>query len=61
VFLDRSDRQVAIPLTDFRQVEGKGAALPVERIDSLLFVVDSVNTDPGASGRVLVGAVSWLP
>jgi hypothetical protein len=61
VFLDSTDRHITLPLDEFRAVADTNTVIPRDRIDSLLLVVDSVNTDPGAMGRVFVGGFAWLP
>jgi hypothetical protein len=52
VYVDERAREVRIPLSEMRPVEADAARLDVRRADAVLFVVDTVNADPGASGRV---------
>lgn len=58
VFLDAAEREIRIELSDMRPVDPGTASRPAgDRVDALLFVVDSVNTDPSASGQVWIGGV----
>ena len=55
VYLSPDPREISIPFADMREA-GTGARRPFApaRIQSLLFVVDSVNTPPGSGGVVWV-------
>jgi hypothetical protein len=58
VYIDTVERALTIELDDFRPVEGGTRREPdISRIDSILFVVDTVNTDPGGAGWIRVGKV----
>jgi hypothetical protein len=53
IYLDEVARTIVVPFDEFRPVPGaRSGPLPLADIDSLLFVVDSVHTPLGASGRV---------
>jgi hypothetical protein len=59
-YLDASLREIALPFNDFRalgSVSSPNAPLP--RIDSLLLVVDTLNNEPGTSGRIEITDL-WL-
>jgi hypothetical protein len=51
-YLDGEWREVGLRLDGFRPVTRSLGALPADRIDSLLFVIDQVHAAPGASGTV---------
>ena len=55
VYLSPDPREISIPFADMREA-GTGARRPFDpaRIQSLLFVIDSVNTPPGGGGVVWV-------
>ena len=58
VYLDAEPREVRIPLDDMRPAGPVDpAGVPTSRVNNLLFVVDTVNTVPGAAGRFAVGEV----
>jgi hypothetical protein len=58
VYLDREPRPITIRLQDFEPAEGDTSRRPVVvPIQSLLFVVDTVNTTPGSEGRVWLSEV----
>jgi hypothetical protein len=59
IYADPSERTVTLALADFQAVPGTSAPLPLADIDSLLLVVDTVNTDPGTAGQFEVGEVRW--
>jgi predicted metal-dependent phosphoesterase TrpH len=55
VFLNEVEREIRIDLAGMRPADGRVAAPPpADRVDALLFVADTVNTDPGASGWVSI-------
>jgi hypothetical protein len=68
IYLDRTPRDVIVRLTDMEPAGETTTLRPiVARIQSLLFVVDTLNTAPGMSGtiwlrdvRLGVGAVEPL-
>ncbi|MPY86526.1 MAG: hypothetical protein GEU99_01225 [Luteitalea sp.] len=52
VYLDRTPREVTVPLEDFRPVADAPPRIPVAGLRTLLLVIDTVNTPPGARGTV---------
>lgn len=60
-FVDTESRIVDLPLSAIRAI-GPTASLhaPLERVDSLLFVVDTLNTLPGTQGRVTISEVALV-
>jgi hypothetical protein len=59
VYVDTVERELAIDLADFRPVEPETPAeFDPAHMTALLFVIDTVNTDPGAEGWVRVGRVT---
>ena len=56
-YADSDERQVDVPLSAFRPIGVTSTEQPpLDRVDSLLFVVDTMNFLPGATGSmVLVG------
>jgi hypothetical protein len=59
VYLDETSRMITIPFAELRPVPGTDGQVPLDRIDSLLFVVDTVNTKPGGSGSVWLDAIKF--
>lgn len=60
IYLDRSLGSVDLPLESFRAMETAAAERPpLDRIDSLLLVIDTLNTPPGTSGTIRVPDL-WL-
>lgn len=60
VYLDEAPRDIAIAFDDFRPVDASAPAGPaLDAIDTLLFVVDTVNTPPGRRGTLRISAVRW--
>jgi carbohydrate binding protein with CBM11 domain len=60
VYLDTTTRTVDIPFSDFRDVEPTNSALPVlSQIDSILFVVDTVNTKMGSNGEIQIDDIKY--
>lgn len=56
IYVDATRREVVVPLSDFRSV-GSAGALDPSSTDSLLFVVDTVNTLPGTNGTLTIGGL----
>jgi hypothetical protein len=54
VYIDQTDREYAIPLSGFRPIGDAAAAPPLDRIDRVLLVVDTVNHQPTHTGHLLV-------
>jgi hypothetical protein len=53
VYVDSTDRDYTVAFDDMMPVESTRTLKPaLDRIRSLLFVVDTTNTKPGASGRI---------
>jgi hypothetical protein len=58
VYVDTQKRDVTIPFEEMTAVGVTSAVRPpVAKVQSLMFVVDMVNTQPGASGRLDIGQV----
>lgn len=53
IYVDTTSREVVVPLNEFRAIGSSGAFDP-SSTDTLLFVVDTVNTLPGTSGTVTI-------
>ena len=59
VYADLTPRAVVIPLQEFEPVDSSTTQQPlVARVRALLFVVDTVNSAPGASGEIWLSDVS---
>jgi len=59
-YIDDSLRSIELRFADFRPLGPVSSArAPLDRVDSLLLVVDTVNTLPGASGRIAITDL-WL-
>jgi hypothetical protein len=55
VYLDTTDRLHTVHFHDLVPSEGTGtAALPLDEVTQILFVVDTTNTRPGSSGRLWI-------
>ena len=54
VYLDETSRDIVIPLSDMRGVGNAARVDGLAGVDSLLFVVDDVNTTMGFGGRVWI-------
>jgi hypothetical protein len=61
IYLDGSRREPAvIALRDMKAIEAPpGTPLDLSRVDTLLFVVDTVNAKPGSSGEVWISDARW--
>jgi hypothetical protein len=58
VYVEATPREYALPLDDFAPAgPTRTPRAPRTDVRSLLFVIDTVNTKPGASGRVWVSNV----
>jgi hypothetical protein len=60
VHADTEDRLVRLPISEFVPVPPTSTQPDLSIIDSLLFVVDTVNADPGASGEITLADVRLL-
>jgi hypothetical protein len=59
IYLDQTPRSIVIPLQDFEPADRPTTRRPiVTPIQSLLVVVDTVNTAPGASGTIWLSSVA---
>ena len=56
-YIDRTEREVRIPIARLRPADGPGQQPPSSRATSLLFVIDLTNAVPGARGSVTVSDV----
>jgi hypothetical protein len=55
-YLDSSLRGLTLPFAEFRAIGSEAAGdVPLNQIDSVLLVVDTVNSRPGSSGAI------WIP
>ncbi|MGE3519731.1 MAG: CehA/McbA family metallohydrolase [Vicinamibacterales bacterium] len=62
IYVDSSERQYRIPFEDMRAVGQTRLPRPIRpALRALMFVVDTTNTKPGASGRLWIGGVRLLP
>jgi hypothetical protein len=60
VYLDQTPRTIELAFADFRPVGATSAAQPVlSKIDSVLFVVDTVNTKIGSNGQIQIDDVKY--
>jgi hypothetical protein len=60
VYLDQSPRTVDIRFADFRPVSGATNDPPVlARVDSVLFVIDTVNTKIGSNGQIQIDDIRY--
>ena len=59
VYLDATTRPIVLRLSDFEPVDSRTQLRPnAARVQSVLFVVDTVNTKPGTAGSLHVSAVA---
>ncbi len=54
VYLDTNARDVIVPFTEFRPVGG-ASAFDAQVVDTVLFVVDTTNSNPGGKGSITLG------
>jgi hypothetical protein len=55
VYVDSTPREVVVDLADMQPVDRRTALRPVSaRVQSILLVVDTVNTRPGTSGEITI-------
>jgi hypothetical protein len=57
IYVDTVPREIVIPFSDLTPVGTSTAPFDPKAVDTVLFVVDTTNTLPGASGRVAVGGL----
>jgi predicted metal-dependent phosphoesterase TrpH len=61
IYVDETERLVRVDFADMRAVHATHPDRPVlSRVDSLLVVVDTVNSEPGAEGRVELSSVELV-
>jgi hypothetical protein len=58
VYIDATERQSTLFLDQFTPVVGSEPHPPLDRVDSVMFVVDTTNTRPGSSGRIWLRAAA---
>jgi hypothetical protein len=59
VFVDETPREIAVPMREMTSVEPGRRRMHLARADSLLFVVDTVNTSPGTAGETWIDSIRW--
>ncbi|MDO8677578.1 MAG: CehA/McbA family metallohydrolase [Acidobacteriota bacterium] len=60
-YTDEEERIVDLRLEDFQPIGGNAAAKPpLDKVDSLLFVVDTLNTLPGGTGTITISQVAFV-
>jgi hypothetical protein len=60
-YADANTRLVDLPLRSFRPIGTTASeAPPLDRLDALLFVVDTLNSRPGASGSMTIADVAFV-
>ena len=52
VFIDAEPREIAVAFNDLRLIEGTRPSPALEEVDSIMFVLDTINTALGGSGRI---------
>lgn len=61
IYIDRTPRTFRLPLSDFRAVDRGSLMQPIAaRVQSVLIVIDTLNTNPGADGEVLLQSVAYV-
>jgi hypothetical protein len=58
VFVDDVERTLRVDFADMRPGEGPPGVPAAERVEALLFVVDTVHADPGTAGTVRIGGIT---
>ena len=60
-YADAEDRLIDVPLTAFMPIGVTSSERPpIDRVDTLLFVVDTMNFLPGATGSMLLSEVAFV-
>lgn len=60
-YVDRETRMVDLPLRSFLPIGStSSAAPPLRQVDSILFVVDTLNSRPGASGSMTIADAAFV-
>jgi hypothetical protein len=57
--VDETPREITVPMREMTSVASSGRRAHLDRADSLLFVVDTVNTPPGTGGETFLDSVRW--
>jgi hypothetical protein len=61
IYLDRSTRNLSVPLADLQPIDRRTALRPVvARVQSVLIVVDTLNAKPGSSGEITLKDVRFV-
>ena len=60
VYLDRTPRTIELAFADFRPVSSTSAAQPaLSKVESVLLVVDTVNTKIGSNGQITIDDIKY--
>jgi hypothetical protein len=59
IYLDQTPRKLELGLHDFRPVETEPAIADLASVQSVLFVVDAVNTRIGSNGQIWLGDIRY--
>jgi hypothetical protein len=60
IYVDDTPRTVTVDFKDMTAVGTTTSPSPaLDRVESVLFVVDTVNTKPGTSGQIWIDAVKY--
>jgi hypothetical protein len=60
VYLDQTPRTIQLPFTDFRPITAAMPSHPdLSRVDSVLFVVDTVNMKVGSNGQIQIDNIKY--
>ncbi len=60
VYIDTVPTDIVVPISEMTAIESaSGRRMHLERADSLLFVVDTVNTAPGTAGETWLDSIRW--
>ena len=60
-YADGTTRLIDLPLKSFRPIGTTTSATPpLEQIDALLFVIDTMNSRPGASGSMTISEIAFV-
>ena len=60
-YTDEQPRTIELRLEDFQPIGPNAAPKPpLDKVDSILFVVDTLNTLPGAKGTVTISDVAFV-
>ena len=62
VYVDSETPQISVPLSEFEALDRPSTMRPISaRVQSVLFVVDTVNARPGTAGEFVLKNVSFVP